>query len=71
MSLKKFWNSVAGFYLVTRNMNAVMFLAMLSTSSLLSKNCNKKSLLQKRVFCTKLRKWNKNGTKSKSLKLFL
>ena len=50
MSLKKFWNSVAGFYLVTRNMNAVMFLAMLSTSSLLSKNCNKKSLLQKRFF---------------------
>ena len=45
MSLKKFWNSVAGFYLVTRNINAVMFLAMLSTSSLLSKNCNKKSLL--------------------------
>ena len=36
--------------LVTRNMNAVMFLAMLSTSSLLSKNCNTKSLLQKRLF---------------------
>ena len=50
MPLKKCWNSVAGFYLITRKMNAVMFLAMLSTSSLLSKKCNKKSLSQKKFF---------------------
>ena len=59
MSLKKFWNSVAGFYLVTRKMKAVMFLAMLSTSSLLSKNCNTKSLLQKRLFAQSKEKGTK------------
>ena len=61
MSLKKFWNSVAGFYLVTRNMNAVMFLAMLSTSSLLSKIVIR-SLFYRRGFLHKVKKmeqkWN-------------
>ena len=59
MSLKKFWNSAVCFYLVTRKMNTVMFPAMLSTSSLLSRKCSKNSLSQKKFFTQSL----ENGTK--------